>query len=70
MARGELAVGDDHLCAISPEKHLECWGGNRHGQIRPDVSALGFAEPQVLRRDATDVRIELHSGLTCVLDRQ
>ena len=29
----EMALGDDHTCALTESKDLYCWGSNSNGQI-------------------------------------
>ncbi len=70
MSAIDFDAEDDHLCRITPSHQLECWGTNRQGQIRPDSSTLGYGKLQLLRRDARGMRIELHPGLTCLIDRE
>lgn len=45
VATGQLAVGSDHACALSPSHELSCWGANDVGQISPRATAAGFGVP-------------------------
>jgi hypothetical protein len=32
-----LTVGQSHMCAVTVDNHVACWGMNRHGQLGDDV---------------------------------
>ena len=68
VATGQLAVGSDHACALSPSHELSCWGANDVGQISPRATAAGFGVPIALGVEAPGSRVQIHGRLTCIAD--
>src|SRR5262249_46277028 len=62
FAPAQLVFGDDHDCAISTDKRVECWGSNQLGQLGPPVTGDLLAPGPDLRLRGAPVDVVAAGG--------
>ena len=64
----KIAVGATHVCGITTQKTLKCWGNNQYGQLGIGNSSISSTPTPTLVPDITDVKDVVASGLnTCII---
>jgi len=64
----QLALGNDHSCALQSGRKVLCWGGNFFGQVGSGHT-IGFPElpiPQVVQKVADAVEVAAGDEHTCI----
>jgi hypothetical protein len=46
----QLAVGDGHVCALTVDSHVWCWGDNTYGQLGQGSAGAGVSTPQLVQK--------------------
>lgn len=44
-----VIAGGRHTCAITKERHVQCWGANGQGQVGNNLDTANFLTPQVVQ---------------------
>jgi serine/threonine protein kinase/alpha-tubulin suppressor-like RCC1 family protein len=63
---GKIAVGDGHMCGLTPSGEALCWGANSQGQLG-DGSTTERAAPTPVRATQRFIEISVGAGHTCAL---
>jgi len=64
----QLALGNDHSCALQSGRKVLCWGGNFFGQVGSGHT-VGFPEllaPQIVQKVADAVEVSAGDEHTCI----
>jgi serine/threonine protein kinase/alpha-tubulin suppressor-like RCC1 family protein len=62
----KIAVGDGHMCGLTPSGEALCWGANSQGQLG-DGSTTERAAPTAVRATQRFTEISVGAGHTCAL---
>lgn len=62
----KLAVGDGHICGLTPAGEAFCWGANSQGQLG-DGSTTDRSAPTAVRATQRFTEISVGAGHTCAL---
>ena len=63
-----ISTGLDHTCALRPDHHIRCWGGNEAGQLGDDTTTGGPTPVAVGQDLATWASVTASGAHTCAID--